>query len=526
MHTIENIITSFKTTPILFIGSGLTRRYLNLPNWDNLLNHFATRLSNDPFIYASYKNTASQDMPYTATLIESDFNKRWFSDPNFREKLSQDFLDQIRFNALSPFKAEIANYLNGFKEVIPSYKTEIKKLSALMDKHVSGIITTNYDCFMENISPKYTVYTGQDELLFSPIQNIAELYKIHGSVCNPKTIIINQEDYAYFKEHSAYLAAKLLTLFVEYPIIFIGYSIQDKNIQTILNDIIKCLNLNQLEELQHRFIFIQHAHSIEEEDISTLQLKVGNKSLVLTKISLFDYSKLYDALQLNHRAVPVNLLRIFKNEFYNYAITNKPNSAIMSVAKLDDPNIPSNELMIAIGTEYSLRPIGLVGKKASDMYKDILLNNIDFSPDVILRYAYPEWKRQNAKLPIFKYLATASMAYPNIQKENTVTDFDSFFLTDSIIKARKNNRKHIIVKSIASISASSINDYHKITYMCSLYEKEINATELKDFLVKFLSSHQNLFVSDGTDVAIKTNFKRLVRIYDWLTYGHKKTGNP
>lgn len=522
MQTIEEIITSFKTTPILFVGSGLTRRYLNLPNWDGLLSHFANRMSKDSYIYAGYKNSANQDMPYTATLIEADFNRRWFSDSAFREELPQNYLDQIRLNGLSPFKAEIANYLNSFKEPNPLYETEINKLSSLMDKHISGIITTNYDCFMENICPKYTVYTGQDELLFSPIQNIAELYKIHGSTRDPKTIIINQDDYAYFEEHSAYLAAKLLTLFVEYPIIFIGYSIQDKNIQTILSNIIKCLNLEQLEELRHRFIFIQHAHSIEEEDISTVQLKIDDKSLVMTKISLFDYSKLYDALQLKHRAVPVNLLRIFKNEFYNYTITNSPNSAIMSVAELDNPNIPPNALMVAIGTEYSLRPIGLIGKKAADMYKDILLNNLKFSSDVILRYAYPEWKRQNVKLPVFKYLATASKAYPNIQKENTVANFDSFFLTDSIVKTRENTRKHIPTKNIASIAISDINDYHKITYMCNLYKEEIDATELKKFLVSFLTNHPNLFVSDGKDVVMKTNFKRLIRIYDWLIYGQKK----
>lgn len=35
----------------------------------------------------------------------------------------------------------------------------------------------------------------------------------------------------------------------------------------------------------------------------------------------------------------------------------------------------------------------------------------------------------------------------------------------------------------------------------------------------FLSEKAFMFLKD---VVMKTNFKRLIRIYDWLIYGHKK----
>ena len=70
--------------PFLFVGSGLSRRYYNLPDWIGLLKVMADKLKQDSFAYRSYEDRASfENSPYginpkIAPLIEEDFNKEWF----------------------------------------------------------------------------------------------------------------------------------------------------------------------------------------------------------------------------------------------------------------------------------------------------------------------------------------------------------------------------------------------------------------------------------------------------------------
>lgn len=57
---------------------------------------------------------------------------------------------------------------------------------------------------------------------FSTIQGIAEIYKIHGSLEVPDSIVINEQDYLQFQENSSYLAAKADDYFYGIPDHFSG----------------------------------------------------------------------------------------------------------------------------------------------------------------------------------------------------------------------------------------------------------------------------------------------------------------
>ena len=88
--TISDVINNFNTTPFLFVGSGMSMRYLSLPTWKKLLEHFAKEINNDSFAYSAYESRAKALecraglLPKIAELIQRDYDEKWFSCSDIR----------------------------------------------------------------------------------------------------------------------------------------------------------------------------------------------------------------------------------------------------------------------------------------------------------------------------------------------------------------------------------------------------------------------------------------------------------
>lgn len=168
----ERLVDIFKTRasgPFLFVGSGFSRRYLGLEDWRGLLSKFC--VTGRPFEY--YLSMANGNYPAAARLLAEDFGKHWWEADEY--KASVDRHRAKVTDATSALRIELCSYLSTLDQArakSSSFSHEVELLAGL---NVDGVITTNWDMFLEQIFPDYRVYVGQRQLLFSNPQEIGEI---------------------------------------------------------------------------------------------------------------------------------------------------------------------------------------------------------------------------------------------------------------------------------------------------------------------------------------------------------------
>jgi hypothetical protein len=232
---IADVLANAECQPILFVGSGFTKRYAKGPNWEELLTELAKRcpLIKHPLTY--YTQAHGVDYKKIGSVF-SDIYREWawgegrdqFPAAYFTANSSDIFIKHAIGEILKDLGPDATGSYGS-----PALDAEVV---ALKNISAHAIITTNYDEVIEPLFPDYERIIGQ-QIMRKGYLSIGEIFKIHGCRSMPQSIIINESDYKRFSEDHKYLSAKLLTYFIEHPLIFIGYKADDPNIKEILYDV-------------------------------------------------------------------------------------------------------------------------------------------------------------------------------------------------------------------------------------------------------------------------------------------------
>lgn len=231
---IRDLLLEYECQPILFIGSGISRRYFGAPNWLELLEIIFSKLPSGKkdFRYSQQK-FENDPVRIGSALADLVFEWAWTEG---KEHFPSEFFEG------SCEKDDFLKYIccEYIKDITPQEndieKSLSKEIDALSEIKPHAIITTNYDLFLENVFDGYEPITGQTILKYNT-NSFGEIFHIHGDVSSPQSIVLTKKDYDDWKKKKKYISAKLLTYFAEHPVFIFGYGLGDPNVKEILRDI-------------------------------------------------------------------------------------------------------------------------------------------------------------------------------------------------------------------------------------------------------------------------------------------------
>lgn len=507
---LEIDLRKFRTTPFLFIGSGFSRRYLGNDDWRGILQRFC-----EPYInsFEYYYSKASGNLPTVASLMSKDFFDIWWKSTDFSESRTAYSKYGNMENMSSPLKYEISQYLKSrsLNNSDPKLSKEIESLKKVV---IDGIITTNWDLLIEDIFSDYDVYVSQDELISSNLQEICEIYKIHGSISDFNSLILTKEDYENFDGKNPYLVSKLLTLFIEHPIIFIGYSIQDENIKTILKSISFCLQDKDLNKIVNNLFIVEPIFDECEDTYEKTFINIDKQNIPVTLIKVKDYCNIYQPLSYNRRKLSVKQLQQLKSSIYEIVKTNDPKGKLLCVDINDRTNLNDVDFVLGVGVVKVLTERGKIGYKSyeyDDIIRDIVLDNLKLDCEEMVQVTLPQCLKNQYRTPFYKYLRLAGYLTSGTKKE---------------IPKKIKNHMGEIKKELAKHAVSDlIKDYKRLGKVLE-YDYTLKNPNLLKACIRSngkgsidVERLYKLLVEkiDNVDTPTElSNSRTICRIYDWL----------
>jgi hypothetical protein len=494
---INEFVSEYKNHPVLFIGTGLSLRYLkNSYTWDGLLKKVAYELSGNEDFYLDIKAECQIDGLFKfdkiAEKLEFKFNQMLAQDRQGKfEKVNDVFYEKMKEGInLSRFKIYICTLLANldYRDEMQDELNEFRKTR----KNIGSVITTNYDLLIEDTF-KFNSLVGNNILLSNPYGSV---YKIHGCVEDASKIIISEKDYKEFDLKYELIRAQLLSLFIHNPIIFIGYNVGDDNIKSLLKTIFSYVEANSPEaiKIKNNFLLVEYTADSTSTNISTHDIDIeGFSTIGINKISTNNFTAIYKAI--SDLMLPVSAMDIRRVQSVWKKISSGGEIKVKISENIDE--IANDQMVIAVGSNkhisYEYQPL-------SEMMKNYFLI-VEEANSQLIELLNKQTIQSGQFCPIYAF----SLICPNL---NRIEEF-------------KEQQKHKIdnILTKANISSktghSSVNDIFKDDKITNYRKLEAIIYSIMTDKIELDSIKQHL---QETAFSNELDYKKLLCVYDYKKY--------
>lgn len=527
MTNVLDVLIDANEFPVVFVGAGISKRFLNnFPDWTSLLEEFWLKLGMKNF-YGHYNiirddikknNPAYSDKEINhysnikmGSLLEDHFNTAFNAEQITIDNFSTE--DAFR-SGISPFKKAISERFKNyaFKEEMDAEYTAFKKM--LLKTQI--ILSTNYDTFIEdsynsNSRYKITKFIGQKGF-FRQAYDYAELYKLHGCVDSPNDIVISERDYERFEENSVLISSKIISLMMNSPIIFIGYSLSDVNMRKIIREFTRSLNEEEIMILENRLILIER--SAGESDF--IEEVVNDKDLgcKLKVIKTDNFGELFKKIGSINQGIAPTEVRKYQHVLKKLIIDRGKKGALRSVLispeDLDriEENLQHQNITVALGDAKYIFQI-----------PDIIVYSLDYisdrdeiSNDIRLKFAVMQNSR--SRFPVVKLLNTELIDNSTLHssEKDKIKGKISHYLDF------KSHHSKVSISSVFDLSAKNVQSIvdtpnmkkSKVYATLAFNIRSLDLEEVKNFIIGELEE-----LKDKGEINISdSDLRKLILLYD------------
>lgn len=491
---ITAFISNFKNYPVLFIGTGFSLRYLEHSfRWDDLLAYISYMMTGNDEHYLDIKSKHSNGNDYNldevAQVLETEFNEL-LEKPEERhgkfEKINDDFYKYMRDNInISRFKIYLSKIFSdlSMKENI---QAEIVSLTKAR-KNISSIVTTNYDRLAEKLFD-FSPLIGNDILLSNPY---GSLYKIHGCVTRPDKIIITTDDYKNFESKYELIRAQLISLFVHNPIIFLGYSVGDRNIKDILKTIFTYVDFNTplADKIRSNFLLVEYDKGSTNKEVTEHDIVLNDITTIrINKIKTDDYISIYEAisnLQLPISTMDIRKVQNIVKEIYS--------GGDIKVSITEDINsLDNKDKVLVIGSKNTIKyEFRTIKEMMIEYFSIIEEENVQ-----LLKIINKQRIQSNQYFPVFGF----SKLTNEIENIDELKDIQ----VNKLKQMQKIKCQHTSIEDI--VNDESIARSNKVTSIATaVLNNQIKLEDVEDYLKNYENKNT-------------TDYRKLLCAYDYIKY--------
>lgn len=504
---IDEYCKKIENHPILFVGTGLSLRYLKHSySWEGLLKEVTLSYGSEEH-FLDLKNQMSNDSfcdyPRLASTIEKEFNE-YLSREDQRtgrfKSINDRFYQAMRDgHQASRFKIYLSELLSNF-ECNSSMTEEMNEFRAAK-KNIASVVTTNYDELIERTF-NFQPLVGNDILLSNPYGSV---YKIHGTVTDPNSIIISYEDYEKFNYKYELIRAELLSLFVHHPIIFLGYSLSDENVVSILNTIFSYVEYGSelADRIRDNFLLVEYDQNLEDNvEITDFVIRIdsgSNHMIKINRLSTNNFSAVYNALAA--LTLPVSVMDIRKVSNIVREIESGGKIKVDVVGDVE--SLPNSEKILFIGSKDEIKYV--IAKTSTFLFDYFKLLSLSEVSRIKLIDQTPIQSTQ--WFPIFGF----SRIYSKLEKYEQLKQqqIDKLItVVEKVNKKKYQKKRYEDVNDV--LNDDSINKSDKVNALVlAILEDRIPLENVQMYLENY----------SGTRT---TDFKKLLCAYDYQKYSPDK----